>query len=71
MNRPPLENVRDDVVNYLLYLEKQNGELKAEIAKLKREASLEKMKVSIKNKNAPPSPNGSNYPRMGINIQPI
>jgi hypothetical protein len=71
MNRPPLENARDDVVNYLLHLEKENIELKAEVAKLKREASLKKTKVSIEKKNTPPSSNGKNYPTMGINIQPI
>ena len=71
MNRPPLANISDDLVKYILCLEKEILELKTENVKLKREASLEKMKVSINKKNTPPSSNGKNYPTMGINIQPI
>ena len=71
MNRPPLENARDDIVNYLLYLEDENGKLKSEIAKLKRDASLEKMRASVDKKNRPPSSNGHNYPFIGINIAPV
>jgi len=66
MNRPPLANISDDLVKYILCLEKEILELKTENVKLKREASLEKMKTSVNKKNLPPSSNGHNYPVIGI-----
>jgi len=66
MTRPPLENVRDELVKYILYLEDENGKFKTEIAQLKKQASLEQMKISINKKNTPPSSNSKNYPDIGI-----
>ena len=71
MTRPPLENVRDELVKYILHLEDKIHKLQTENAQLKRQASLKQMKTSINKKNTPPSSNGHNYPIIGINVDPI
>ncbi len=66
MNRPPLANISDNLIEYILYLEKEILELKTENSKLKRETLLEKIKTSVDKKDFPPGSTGHNYPVIGI-----
>jgi hypothetical protein len=66
MTRPPLANVSDDIVEYILCLEKEILELKTENSQLKRQTSLEKMKAVVNKKNGPPRSDCHRNSAIGI-----